>query len=275
MKKKHLRKKTNRILNQAKDTLDFLYRTSFHIEPGYSTIYELAVQTIYLKTGLTCMIKKFQEKGNFPDIYYEPYSLPVTMETDYDDDTLINMVYDDSFVWETFELLTGFGWECFSIPNLSPETKTSISERFMLYPKEPCFLDETATVFEEDFGGGVFFRMYNRRLEALEKYLFHHPMYRSHTLVKTILYLSPLVGIPFLWYSDDCTARFARNSYPDKEDTPLYSCFYSFSGFDPYYEIDVHACYLNPLAMQFAEWLNELLNLAEQVFQYETSVKSQ
>ncbi len=269
MKKKYIKKKAKRILKQINDILAFLYQTSFDVGTYYDSIDELAVQTIYLKTALHYIIKHFQEEGKILEMHFNQYSIPPGLPGEYgNDEEWMELIYDEGTADEFFGLFSEFGWECIPIQCFSPEIKKFLCSQFAPLPGEADFLKDMEESFACGAYGGTLYRMSCHRLENLWHYLYTHPEYASHIVVKAIQNTAPLVGNPFLWYTETCTAIFAQKYPESRNETPIYSCYYSFLGLDPYYDMETHPCHLNPFALKFAEFLEELLALAEKTFGY-------
>lgn len=269
MKEKYIRKKVKRILNHTQKVLAFLYQTSFDIGTCYDSIYDLAAQAIYLKTAFHYIIKILQKKGRNLEMHFNPYSIPPGQAEEYgNDERWMELIYDERFAEEFFQLLEKFGWECIPIQLFFPETRAFVENQLSPLPGEAEFFRDMEEAFTNESYGGTLYRMTHHRLETLGYFLHRHPEYASHILVKAIQRIAPLVGNPFLWYTETCTAMFSQQVPESWKETPIYSCYYSFLGFDPCYDMETHPCHLNPFALQFAEWLEELITLAEQNFLY-------
>lgn len=269
MKKKNLKKKARRIERDVKNTLDFLYETSFDIYHDYSSVYETAAQTIYMKTALNYLIKLFQQKGKNLKASYDPFSITVKSSEELVEEDFIDITYSDCLSNEFFRLLTEFGWDYIPIPISDDKYTNLIDTKFHPFPGEAAFLSEMHQCFSDDYSNGMFFRLYNRRLESLNNYLFQHPEYRRCEIIRIIHDTATLVGIPFLWYFDNHTKKFPQEISDKQNSQVIYSCYYSFLGYDNMFETEVGQYCMNPFSLLYADWLNDLLDLAQQQYLFE------
>ncbi len=270
MKEKYLRKRARQLTENTCRTLDFLHRTSA-ILPTYDCgIEDVVIQTIYVKTAIACIMKLLGEKGKNYSAYYGRLSLDSCFLDGELPQDLLDIIYgeDDSLAEAVFSFLSKFGWELMPIQLNETGCMDDLNRTLNFLPGEKEYLNNVYGYFSDGDSCGLLFRLTNRRLESFGNYLNSNPEHKSHKLSKAVSFIAPTIGIPFLYYMDSYIGMFPQQKKGGKEKNCIYSCYYSFLGYDCSMETDICQHHMNPFSMLYAVWLDELLDLAERKFKY-------
>lgn len=273
MKEKYLRKRARQLIENTCQTLEFLHRTSA-ILPIYNYgFYDAAIQTMYVKTAIAYIMKHLEEKGENYSAYYGSLSLSSECPDDEFPQDLCDMIYgdDDSLADALFSFLSKFGWKLIPIQLNETRCMDDLNRTLNFLPGEKEYLNNVNDCFLYEDSCGFLFRLTNRRLESFGNYLNRHPEHTSHKLSKAVSYIAPKVGIPFLYYIDSYIGMFPQQKKGYIQNNCIYSCYYSFLGYDCSMETDICQYHMNPFSMLYAVWLDELLDLAERKFKYARS----
>jgi hypothetical protein len=270
MKEKYVRKRAQQLIENTFHTLDFSHRTSAILSIFDDDINTAIIQTIYVKTAIAYIMKHFEEKGENYSAYYGRLSLSSEFSDDELSQDLCDMIcgLNDSLADTIFSFFSKFGWDFMPIQLNETGCMDDLNLTLNFLPGEKEYLDNAFDYFSDGYSCGFLFRLTNRRLESFGNYLNRHPEHKSHKLSEAISSIATTIGIPFLYFIDSHIGMFPRQNKGSKEEHCIYSCYYSFLGYDCSMEADIYHYHMNPFSMLYAVWLDELLDLAERKFKY-------